>query len=71
MSFRFTMSAKLLAGISALWLALFPHVAYGVSSVESDPEVDSEKAIPDDTSWYSLHGQATYVLQYKNKFNSP
>ena len=71
MSFRFTMSAKLLAGISALWLALFPHFAYGVSSVESDPEVDSEKAIPDDTSWYSLHGQATYVLQYKNKFNSP
>ena len=71
MSLRSTLSAKLLAGISALWLALFPLFAYGVSSVEADPEVDSEKAIPDDTSWYSLHGQATYVLQYKNKFNSP
>lgn len=71
MSLRSTLSAKLLAGISALWLTLYPLFAYGVSSVEADPEVDSEKAIPDDTSWYSLHGQATYVLQYKNKFNSP
>lgn len=71
MSLRSTVSAKLLAGISALWVALFPLFAYGVSSVEADPEVDSEKAIPDDTAWYSLHGQATYVLQYKNKFNSP
>lgn len=71
MSLRSTLSAKLLAGISALWLALFPLFAYGVSSVEADPEVDSEKATPDDTAWYSLHGQATYVLQYKNKFNSP
>lgn len=71
MSLRSTVSAKLLAGISALWLALFPLFAYGVSSVEADPEVDSEKATPDDTAWYSLHGQATYVLQYKNKFNSP
>jgi high affinity Mn2+ porin len=71
MSLRSTLSAKLLAGISALWLTLYPLFAYGVSSVEADPEVDNEKAIPDDTSWYSLHGQATYVLQYKNKFNSP
>ena len=71
MSLRSTMSAKLLAGISALWFALFPLFAYGVSSVEGDPTVDSESAIPDDSAWYSLHGQATYILQYKNKFNSP
>lgn len=71
MSLQSTLSAKLLAGISALWFALFPLFAYGVSSVEGDPTVDSESAIPDDSAWYSLHGQATYILQYKNKFNSP
>lgn len=71
MLLRSTMSARLLAGISALSLALYPLFAYGVSSVEGDPTVDSETAIPEDSSWYSLHGQSTYVLQYKNKFNSP
>ncbi len=40
------------------------------SSVEADPTVDSTTPIPDDTENFSLHGQATYVLQYKNKFNS-
>ena len=39
--------------------------------MDGDPIVDDRAAIPDDTSWYSLHGQATYVLQYKNQFNSP
>ena len=71
MHLRSTMSARLLAGISALLLSLYPLFAYGVSSVEGDPTVDSETAIPDDSSWYSLHAQSTYVLQYKNKFNSP
>lgn len=65
------MSAKVLAGISALLLSLYSQLAHGASSVDGDPTVDSETAIPEDSSWYSLHGQSTYVLQYKNKFNSP
>lgn len=60
-----------LVAIYAALLLLAPRFAFAVSSVEGDPTVDSETAISDDSSWYSLHGQATYILQYKNKFNSP
>lgn len=47
------------------------NVCLAESSVEADPKVDSATPIPDDTENFSLHGQATYILQYKNKFNSP
>lgn len=57
----------------ALWVIgyLFSATTVYAEPVEGDPTVDSETPIPDDTEWFSLHGQATYVLQYKNKFNSP
>lgn len=60
-----------LVAIYAALVLLVPRIAYAASSVEGDPTVDSESAIPEDSSWYSLHGQATYILQYKNKFHSP
>ncbi len=63
---------KLLSGILfALILGARAPYCLAESSVEADPKVDSTTPIPDDTENFSLHGQATYVLQYKNKFNSP
>lgn len=61
-----------LAGtLFSLFWAAVAQPCLAESAVDGDPVVDSEKAMPDDSSWYSLHGQATYVLQYKNRFNSP
>lgn len=71
MTFRFPLLAKLLTGVSALYFALCPLLAYGESPVTGDPTVDSSTPLPDATNDFSLHGQATYVLQYKNRFNSP
>ena len=62
---------KFLATTLIATAILVPNISYGASSVEGDPTVDSETPIPDDTAWFSVHGQATYILQYKNKFNSP
>lgn len=61
------------AQICALCFALALSLASNcyAEPVEGDPTVDSNSEISDDTEWYSIHGQSTYVLQYKNKFNSP
>ena len=67
-----TCKIKLLSGILfALILGAWAPYCQAESSVEADPTVNSSTPIPDDTENFSLHGQATYVLQYKNKFNSP
>ena len=41
------------------------------SAVEGDPTLDSIAPPNGDTENFSLHGQATYVLQYKDRFHSP
>ena len=66
------LQAKLLSGILfALILGAQASYCLAESAVEGDPTVDSSTSIPDDTENFSLHGQSTYVLQYKNQFNSP
>ena len=64
-------AAKYVGLLSMLLCALGSNMASGAEAVEGDPTEDSASAIPDDTEWYSIHGQSTYVIQYKNKFNSP
>ena len=41
------------------------------SAVEGDPALDAIAPPNGDTENFSLHGQATYVLQYKDRFHSP
>ena len=41
------------------------------SPVGGDPTVEVETTQVGETENFSLHGQATYVLQYKNRFYSP
>ena len=41
------------------------------SPVSSAPKVDSQIALEGDTEQWSIHGQVTYVNQFKNNFNSP
>ena len=41
------------------------------SPVSSAPTVDSQIALKDDTEQWNIHGQATYINQFKNNFNSP
>ena len=41
------------------------------SPVDGDPAVEASASQDQATENFSLHGQATYVLQYKNQFNSP
>ena len=41
------------------------------SAVDGDPTVETQPADFGETEDFSLHGQATYVLQYKNRFYSP
>ena len=50
------------AGTSATW-ALAP--------VDSEPVVDSKVPLMGETERWSIHGQATYMLQQRNNFNSP
>ena len=64
-------NSLLLNLLCVLFLGAQGNVCLAESSVEADPKVDSATPIPDDTENFSLHGQATYILQYKNKFNSP
>ena len=41
------------------------------SPVSSAPTVDSPIALEGATEQWSIHGQATYINQFKNNFNSP
>jgi high affinity Mn2+ porin len=41
------------------------------SPVSSSPIVNSPFPLMDDTEQWSVHGQATYINQFKNNFNSP
>jgi hypothetical protein len=67
-----TPKIKLLSGILfALFLGAWAPYCLAESPVKGDPTIDSTSPIADDTENFSLHGQSTYVLQYKNQFNSP
>ncbi|MGV0999462.1 MAG: carbohydrate porin [Fluviibacter sp.] len=41
------------------------------SPVSDEPIVNSEGLIPDDTERWNIHGQSTYIVQWKNNFSSP
>ena len=67
-----TCQTKFLPGfLLALFLGAQAPYCLAESPVEGDATVDSSSPIADDTENFSLHGQSTYVLQYKNQFNSP
>jgi high affinity Mn2+ porin len=50
------------AGTSAAW---------AIAPVDSEPVVDSKVPLMGETERWSIHGQATYMLQQRNNFNSP
>lgn len=45
--------------------------AWAISPVDSEPVVDSTVPLMGETERWSIHGQATYMLQQRNNFNSP
>ena len=53
-----------------LWAVMAPS-CLAESAVEGDPTLDAIAPPNGDTENFSLHGQATYVLQYKDRFHSP
>ena len=53
-----------------LWAVMAPS-CLAESAVEGDPALDAIAPPNGDTENFSLHGQATYVLQYKDRFHSP
>jgi len=63
-----------LFAIALLWALIascFSPVARAASPVSDEPIVDSEVAVKGETEQWSIHGQATYIAQQKNNFNSP
>lgn len=45
--------------------------ALAIAPVDSEPVVDSNVPLIGSTERWSVHGQATYILQQRNNFNSP
>ncbi len=52
-------------------LMLFSVSAHSESPVSDTPRVDSPYPLEGKTEQWSIHGQATYILQQKNNFQSP
>ena len=52
------------------WVVMAPS-CLAESAVEGDPTLDAIAPPNGETENFSLHGQATYVLQYKDRFHSP
>ena len=46
-------------------------IVLAVSPVSSAPTIDSPVALESESEQWSVHGQATYINQFKNNFNSP
>ena len=61
----------LVALFFSLFLGAVAQSCLAASSVDDDPVVEDVASQDGKTENFSLHGQATYVLQYKNRFNSP
>jgi hypothetical protein len=61
----------LVALFFSLFLGAVAQSCLAASSVDDDPVVEDVASQDGKTENFSLHGQATYVLQYKNQFNSP
>lgn len=59
-----------IAIIGLLWVAAAQR-CLAESAVDADPVVENNVTQDGKTENFSLHGQATYVLQYKNRFHSP
>jgi hypothetical protein len=45
--------------------------AFAIPPVDSEPVVDSTAPLMGETERWSIHGQATYMMQQRNNFNSP
>jgi high affinity Mn2+ porin len=52
-------------------IGLCTHLAYAMAPVSDQPIVNSETPVSGETEQWSIHGQATYIAQQKNNFNSP
>jgi hypothetical protein len=50
---------------------VFALPAYAITPVSDEPIVNSETPLYGETEQWSIHGQATYIAQQKNNFNSP
>ena len=61
----------LVALFFSLFLGAVAQSCLAASSVDDDPVIEDVASQDGKTENFSLHGQATYVLQYKNRFNSP
>ena len=59
-----------IAIVGLLWVAAAKR-CLAESAVDADPVVENNVTQDGKTENFSLHGQATYVLQYKNRFHSP
>ena len=59
----------LVALFFSLFLGAVAQSCLAASSVDDDPVVEDVASQDGKTENFSLHGQATYVLQYKNRFN--
>ena len=60
----------LLAGsLACILLALAP--AHAITPISDEPIVDSTTPLFGETEQWSIHGQATYIAQQRNNFNSP
>jgi high affinity Mn2+ porin len=57
--------------IFAMGMVCCVNIAYAASPVSDEPIVESGGAVKGETEQWSIHGQATYIAQQKNNFNSP
>ena len=63
-----------LLAIALLWALIasfFSPAVRAASPVSDEPIVESGGAVKGETEQWSIHGQATYIAQQKNNFNSP